>query len=174
MSPEHLHLILSHIPMVGLSCALFPLLIGLLARSYPALISGLLLAFVCGWSVFLVNQTGEQAKERFIEASQHSIRLDKDALRVVEMHSTDAAFLSRVMYAAAGVATLGLLLCVARSSWAYPIGWVVFILCAGSLVAGILIADSGYKIRRDDLRASTQMQSATEHYPDTFHRGLDV
>ena len=132
------------------------------------------MAFVCGWAVFLVNQTGEQAEEHFHAAGQNGIILDKDALKVVEMHRTDAEFFSHVMYAAAGVATLGLLLCVARSSWAYPIGWVVFILCAGSLVAGLLIADSGYKIRRIDLRASIPIQSAAEHCPDTLHRGLDV
>jgi hypothetical protein len=174
MSPEHLHLLINHIVLAGFGCALLPLLIGLMTRSYPALISGLLLAFICGWAIFLVNQTGDQAEQRFQAAAHHQIRLDEDALRWVDTHKDDARFFGKMMYASAGFATLGLLLCVARSSWAYPVGWLVFILCAGSLVTGFMIADSGYKIRRPDLRVEYRLESGPEGLTDPVHRRLDV
>jgi hypothetical protein len=174
MSAEHLHLMIVHIPVVGLACAIIPLLVGLLSRTYAAVIAGLMIAFVCGWSIFLVNQTGQQAEDRFESAVHNQIVIDQEAFHWIEVHRKDAETFSRVSYATAGVATLGLLLCVARSKWAYPIAWIVFLLCVASLVAGLMISDTGYKIRRQDFRAQMEWISPAEGVADTIHCRGDI
>ena len=92
----------------------------------------------------------------------------------MDVHKADAQFFTQVMYGAAGFATLGLLLCVARSAWAYPVAWIVFILCAASLIAGLMIADSGYKIRRQDFRTSLELNLPAEGRADALHGRFDI
>ncbi|MGA0334305.1 MAG: hypothetical protein ACO3NW_10155 [Kiritimatiellia bacterium] len=42
MTPEHLHLALNHLPLLGAALSLIPILIGLLTRNRMTLLSGLL------------------------------------------------------------------------------------------------------------------------------------
>lgn len=174
MSPEHLHLAFNHLPFLGLGLALVPLLIGIFGRSRPALASGLLLAAVCGWSVILVMETGEEAYDRYEHASRHGIALDADVKQWVEAHEQDAESLSFLMYATGAVATIALLLSVVRVGGAFVLGWIVVLLCIASLAAGIVIADSGGKIRRPDFRADTRPASFLEQLPHQPHCGFDI
>jgi len=174
MTPEHIHVATNHLPFLGLGLAIIPLLVGLLVRSKPALVSGLLLTFICGGSVFLVVDTGKEAGERYLQASQHNIQIDMEAKAWVEAHGEDAQLFAKVMYAAAGVATLALLIAITGSSMVYPIAWIVVILNVASLAAGFLVADSGGKIRRPDFRAEMRIESPAEQLADTIHGPFDV
>lgn len=174
MSPEHIHLALNHLPFLGLGLAVIPILIGILGRNRGALGSGLLLAAVCGWSVVLVMDSGEEAYERYENSSRHGIVLDSEAREWMEVHEEDAESLSFLMYAAAGVASVALVLCITRMSGAFLLSWIAVLLCLASLAAGILIADSGGKIRRVDFRDGSLTWSAGEGSAYAFHGGLDV
>ena len=151
MTPEHLHLVLNHFPIIGLACACVPLFIGIVKNSRTTIISGLLLAAVCGWMTFAVMETGEQASERY-ETAPISNYLDANFAHYLDIHEERADKGSKVMYAAAVLATLNLILIV----WNAPVGrWasiVVLIACLLSAAAGVWIADAGGKIRRPDFR----------------------
>ncbi|MGC9450161.1 MAG: hypothetical protein ACP5I4_01825 [Oceanipulchritudo sp.] len=178
MSPEHLHLVTNHLPFLGLGLAMIPLVFGLLGRNRAALGSGLLIAFLCGWSVILVMSTGEEAYERYEHAGNYGISLDSGAEKWLETHEEDAHFFQPVFYIAAGTATVALMLCIVGSRMVYPLSWIVFLLCGASLACGILIADSGGKIRRPDFRPGTStgilMESSPENLPDALHGRFDV
>jgi hypothetical protein len=137
-------------------------------------VAGLLMAALSGWSVLLVMETGEEAYERYEDAAKHGIALDRDYEKWMEAHEENAETLSVVMYVTAGVATLGLLLCVVHAGGAYVLSWLVVILSLASLAAGIVIASSGGKIRRPDFRADTQPLSVTEDLADSVHGRLDL
>jgi len=174
MTAEYIHMATNHLPYLGLGLATLPLLVGLLGRNKAALVSGLLLTFICGWSVLLVMDTGRGAAERYELASQIRIDLDADAKRFIEAHREDAETFSKVMYAAATFATISLLLCSVGSTLAYPVSWMVVILNLASLAGGLLVADSGYKIRRTDFRAEYRIESSAEYPPQAIHGQFDV
>lgn len=132
------------------------------------------MAALCGWSVMLVMETGEEAYERYEHASRYSISIDADAKKWLEAHEKDAESLSFLMYATGAMATIALLLCVVRIGGDFFLSWIVVLLCVASLVAGILIADSGGKIRRPDFRADSRAASFLEQLSHQPHRGFDI
>lgn len=151
MNPEHLHLALNHIPIIGLACSLVPIVAGILAKNKTAMISGLVLAAVCGWTTPVVMETGEMAYERYESGSVRRY-LDPAFKDPLETHEHRAEKGSVVFYAAAVLATLSLVLAI----WRFEAGrWaavLTVLACLASVAAGVWIADSGGKIRRVDFR----------------------
>lgn len=151
MNPEHLHLALNHIPIIGLACAMIPIVAGILAKNKVALVSGLVLAAVCGWTTPAIMETGEMAYERYESGSVRRY-LDPAIKDPLEMHEHRAEQGSVVFYVAAALATVSLGL----AWWRFDAGrWAAILTvmaCLASVVAGVWIADSGGKIRRVDFR----------------------
>ena len=153
MTPEHLHLALNHLPFLGSGFALIPLLIGIFFKSRAALVSGLLIAAVSGWSTGLVMGTGEKAYERYYN-DPISAMVGQEGHEAMELHEMRAHDWSKVMYVSALVATLGLGACAKfRKAERWAAG-ASALLCAASLGAGIYTAESGGKIRRPDFRVT--------------------
>lgn len=151
MTPEHLHLALNHLPFLGSGFALIPILVGLIFKSRPALISGLVIAALSGWSTGLVMDTGEKAYERYYNEPVASM-IGEAGHEAMELHEERAHDWSKAMYASAVVATLALAACAKfRKAEKWAAG-ASALLCAVSLGAGIYTAESGGKIRRPDFR----------------------
>jgi hypothetical protein len=168
MTPEHLHLALNHIPVIGLGCALVPLLIGLYHNQRATLVSGLLLAAASGWMTPLVMETGEEAYERYERGPVASL-LDAGADEAMEIHEERAELWSVAMYVAAAVASFGLLVAWLRPSWLFGVGCLAVVACIAGNLAGIWVAESGGKIRRPDFRASAPELSAREEGHEREH-----
>jgi len=152
MTPEHLHLALNHIPIIGLACAIAPLLLGVLRKQRLTIVAGLLIAAVSGWFTPFVTGTGEDAYERYEDGPIASL-LDSDAEKYLEAHEHMAHDGSRIMYLTAILATVGLGLVFWRPKSSHWIGIIVIAACLISVAAGLWIADSGGKIRRPDFRS---------------------
>ncbi|MCS6771234.1 MAG: hypothetical protein NZ740_04330 [Kiritimatiellae bacterium] len=151
-TPEHLHLALNHLPFLGALFAIFPLIIGLLTRSRPTIVSGLAIAAFAGWTTPFVMATGEAAYERY-ERGAVAGWLDPGAGEFLEIHEQRAHRWSKILYASAGISTLGLILALRREKWVVLAAVVSLLFCAASTMAGVWIAESGGKIRRPDFRA---------------------
>lgn len=152
MNPEHLHLALNHFPIIGLACASVPLFLGILKNSKIAIISGLCLALVSGWLTFAVMETGENASERY-ETAPISNYLDGNFGHYLDIHEDRAEKGSKIMYAAAVLATLSLILVLRNIPAGRWVSIAVLMFCLLSAAAGIWIADAGGKIRRPDFRS---------------------
>lgn len=151
MTPEHQHLVLNHIPIIGSACAILPLVAGFYLRNAGLLLTGLLLAAVCGWTTPFVMESGEEAEHRY-EMGAVRPYLDAHAEDFVEEHGERAEKGSKVMYVSAILATI----CLVAARWCWPVArWgalVVAVACLMAMMAGIWIADAGGKIRRVDFR----------------------
>lgn len=154
MNPEQVHLALNHIAFIGLALSLIPLGIGIGFKSRPAILSGLLIAALCGWTTPFVMDSGEDAYERY-EDHPADFHLDSEVEYWLHEHEERGHTGSKVMYAAAAAATIALGLHFWRPKWSLPAVWVVIALAAASLAAGIWIADTGGKIRRPDFRTES-------------------
>jgi hypothetical protein len=156
MTAEHQHLALNHLPIIGLACASLPVLAGILTKNKTTLLTGLFLAAVCGWVTPVVMQSGEYAYERY-EIGSVKPYLDPEVRIWMEQHEERAEKGSKVMLAAAVLATI----CLPLTFWRFDLGrWaslLVVLACLASVAAGIWIADSGGKIRRVDFREETPL-----------------
>ena len=68
-TPAHLHLAINHAPIIGLSVACLPVLIGILFHSRGALASGLLAVILCAGTTPAIMQTGWGAYDAFMDLS---------------------------------------------------------------------------------------------------------
>lgn len=152
MNPEKIHLAINHLPLVGLGFATVPLLIGLLTKGRAALLSGLIIAVLAGWSTALVMETGEEAYERYEEGPPRAY-LDDEVETWLHIHEERAETWAKLLYLTAGLATLTLILLLAVPKYAWAAAWLTLVLCLASVGASIWIADSGGDIRRVDFRA---------------------
>ncbi len=153
MPPEKLHLALNHLPLIGLAFALIPLLVGLIWKSRPALISGLLVATIAGWATPFIMSTGEAAYERY-EDGPPRVHLDSEVEDWLHLHEERAHTWSKLLYGTAVVATGTLLLAFFKYPLARKVSWLVCLLCLSSVGASVWIADSGGAIRRVDFRSN--------------------
>jgi len=152
MNPAHLHLMLNHIPLVGIGFVVLLLTIALIRRSNELVnISLIFVIFVALWAI-PVHQTGESAEE-LVEG------LPGISEQLVEAHdeSADIAF---IFIEAVGV--LALITLVLRRYHA-KLGNVLTILTLlGLIVSGGLIAwtaNQGGKINHPEIRSDTSMIS---------------
>ena len=109
MTPEHLHLAINHLPILGVGFAVIPLAIGVFRNSRVTLFSGLLMAVLAGWTTPVVMESGEQAYERY-EHRPISTYLDAKAEDVMHDHEERAEVGAKVMVLTALLATLSLIL----------------------------------------------------------------
>lgn len=151
MTPEKLHLALNHFVFLLPFAALIPLIAGLVLKNRVAMLSGVGIAFLGSLMTGLVMGNGEDAYERYKEGPVTAY-LDADFYEALEEHEHVAHDFSKIMYALL-VASIGAaIVAFVRPVWLPYAVVLVILLSLASVVAGVLIADSGGKIRRPDFR----------------------
>ena len=155
LSPEHLHLAINHLPFLGSGLALVPLLVGILRRHRPTLLTALALVAVCGWTTPLVMETGESAYHRY-ESGPARPHLDPQAASVMEIHEEHAETAAALFYLSALTSSLALGLNFKPLPGARLSAWAAAAAAFLALGAGVWVADSGGQIRRPDFRSPPQ------------------
>ena len=151
MTPEHFHLVLNHLPIVGLAMAVLPLLAGLIARNRAWQLCGLMLVLLSALSVPLVVWSGEQAHDRYDEGVVAPF-IDADGKHWMHVHGSRAERGVKVYYAEAALAALSLVTAWKKPPWASLASALTLAVAIGALGVGVWIADAGGKIRRPDFR----------------------
>lgn len=151
MTPEHFHLALNHLPIVGLAVAVLPLLAGLIARNRAWQLCGLMLALVSALSVPLVVWSGEEAHDRYDEGVVAPF-IDAGGKHWMHVHGSRAERGAKVYYAEAALAALALGAAWKKPQWASMASALTLAVAIAALGVGVWIADAGGKIRRPDFR----------------------
>jgi hypothetical protein len=157
--PAYRHLLINHIPIIGLAFAALSLGVALLMRNRPAQLLALGLVCLSASSMVVVNRTGHEAFE------QLRTLVDDPGADWMDVHLDRAEKATPVFYALAVLAVVAALL---PKRWprivlALTIG--SFILALVCLVLSAWIAKSGGQIRHPELRAS----AATTPAPSDHH-----
>ncbi len=160
LTPAHLHLALNHVPIIGLSVGLLPLLVGLLFRSRGALASGLLVVICCVAVMPVVMETGEGAQESFADGSIEP-GMDAAGKAAFREHSHRADFTAPVVYAAGILALAALLALVRFPRQAAWIGWAVVLQTLLSVSLSVWTAEAGGRIRHPEFRNPSQGQQSS-------------
>ncbi len=135
----HLHLLLNHVPVIGLVAALLVLLWGVIRRSAEVMNVGLVIVVVAGLAAGGTFLTGEPAEER-VEG------LPGVAKPVIETHE-DAATIALIVTAIAAVLALVALVMPRK-----PLG-AVTVIVIGAVAFGLMAraANLGGQIRHTEL-----------------------
>jgi hypothetical protein len=153
-TPAHLHLALNHVPIIGLAVACLPVLIGILFHSRGALASGLLAVLFCAATVPAIMETGEGAREAFVDGSAIP-PVDEAGNAAFHQHAGRAKITAPFVYASgllALVALVALLRFPRQAAW---VGWGVLAGCLLSIALSVWTAEAGGRIRHMEFRSST-------------------
>jgi hypothetical protein len=166
MTPEHIHLVLNHVPVIGTAIACVVLVWGILRNQRELLLCGLVIAAASAWVTPLLMSTGESAYERY-EDGEVAKYLDPNAHTYLEAHEERAHTWSKLMYVTALLASAGLAASLWRRNLARWSAIPVALSCAISVAAGVWIAESGGKIRRIDFRGPSPSHESGLHKQQT-------
>ena len=145
--PEYLHILLNHLPLVGLAVATAATLAALLLRNRGAIAIGLVLMALLAATAWPVMETGEGAYNRVRPLT------DEDGKRALRQHMDLAEDWGIIYYVTAAMAVLALIAARKKPQWMWPPAILAVLLAVASLVVGALIAEAGGRIRHPEFRA---------------------
>jgi cell division protein FtsW (lipid II flippase) len=150
-TPEHLHVALNHVALIGFAVAMIPLLIALLRKDRGALLSGLLIVLICGLSIPVVMETGEEATERII-TGKAGVELDSATGVFLHEHEERAELAAVFVYIVTGLAAAGLLVMRIKPQHQYKLAVLVLAGCIICTALLVWTAEAGGRIRHPEFR----------------------
>lgn len=152
--PEHLHVMLNHLP-VTLSLLLAPIIIaGLIARSHAVLAVAFSLGLLADLATPLVMQTGQRAYDRF-NASQIQPPLDDRGDIAMEMHEEAAEKAAPFLYVMGLGCIAGLVFLRWRPDWVRGCAYLVLLISLAASALTLRSAVLGGQIRHPEFRPAT-------------------
>ena len=152
---EYVHVVLNHLPIIGLLAGLMVLVIAIFQKSRATAIAAYSVIFVMSLSVFPVTEFGEKAED------QVESLLDKAGHHWLEEHSARADRAGWIYYVAAGVALGGLVAPRFLPKSAPFFLWATLLIGIAALTAGVWIASAGGKIMHREFRYSVAPEGSS-------------
>jgi len=152
-NPAYRHLLINHLPILGLAAGVLALFVGLLLRGRAAKIPGLIVILVMATSAFPVYETGEQA--------YRSIRRVADDVGVdwLDAHMDRADQGVSAFYALAGLALVALVLPIKWPPSSLPLAILTLLAAVACLSVGGWIAQAGGPIMHAELRPAAPAET---------------
>ena len=154
-TPAHIHLAINHFPIIGLAVACVSVLIGILFHSRGALAAGLVAVLVCVGMMPLIMQTGESARESFVDGTIDP-GMDAAGNAAFKQHAHRASATAPVVYSVGILALVSLLALIKFPRQAAWIGWAVLLGSMISIGLSIWTAEAGGRIRHTEFRSFTE------------------
>lgn len=161
--PEYVHVVLNHLPLVGLGVAALALAIALLSKSRAATVGCLVLVLVTAASVWAVVESGESAYNRIRAIA------DPDGAPLLKHHMEAADRWVWLYYASALLAAIALAVNWKKPKWTMPVGIAVVVLSLAATVAGISIAQLGGEVRHPEFRPGADV--VPQNVPEGHEHG---
>jgi hypothetical protein len=149
LTSEHLHVLLNHLPLVGLMVAVVVLAAALVLRNRPAGVLGLVLVSLTAGTAWPVIESGQSSYVRVRELA------DEEGKAYLRHHMVLAERWDKLYYATAAVAVLGLLAAWKWSRGFQALAVLAAVLATASLLAGAVIAEAGGKVRHPEFRTGS-------------------
>ncbi|MDA0836753.1 MAG: hypothetical protein O3B01_15600 [Planctomycetota bacterium] len=149
--PEHIHLIINHIPILGPAFAILPLVYFLVTRSKDALLLGLFITVISTGSMRFVMWTGELSEERVSNQLQHLVDDEGHSKWKLE-HWERASVGAKVLYMTLVLSITALVFFKRLEKHHLYVGIANLLLSGLCLGMCIWIADAGGKIHHPEFR----------------------
>lgn len=154
-TPEHLHVMLNHFPLIGVIAATIPLLFGIMRNSSTALAAGFFMCILFSGLTYPVMETGGKAADRFYDGDIHP-NWDAEGEKWFEIHAHRADETAKFAYGLVGLSFIGLL-CSWKIKKIQAFMGIITLLGCG-VVIGLMswVARAGGQIRHPEFRVETQ------------------
>lgn len=149
MTPEHLHLVTNHIPVIGAGLALAALIVTLVIRSSAGIRTSLAIAAAATATTPLVSWSGEEAEERM----EDSRMLDAAGRKWMDMHEDRAEVAVGVLIGACVLCLAALAVGAWKPEWLVVASLLAGIGLAVALGFGAWAGSAGGQIRHPEIRA---------------------
>lgn len=156
-TPEYIHVLTIHLPLVGLTAALIPLFIAVIKRSPAVLLTAFIMVFIFSVFIPVVMISGETAMER-IESTTFSEMVDAEGKEWMQTHYERAEIAAKFVYLAIALSLLGLAAMRYHPEYMFRIAVVIIIDIL--LAVGLMIwaAEAGGKIRHPEFRDNVSFE----------------
>ena len=144
--PAYRHVLLTHVPVIGMAVAWVVLVIGIVSRERSSLLGGLALVALTAGSTLLVIRAGNDAYPSTFG------KLDGDGRAWLDHHTYLADSWGTVLYVNAALAALAMGLGAWRPAVLRRCAMGVAATTLASLVAAAVIAETGGKIKHPEFR----------------------
>jgi hypothetical protein len=144
--PAYRHMLLNHVPIIGLFMAFVVLATGLVARQAALLFTGLTLVALTAGASFPVARYGDAAYPAIYDT------LDGHGRDWLDYHVEVAESWLPLLYANAGLALVVLVACIVRPGLLRWASVLVALVTLASIVGASVVARSGGKIQHPEFR----------------------
>ena len=144
--PAYRHMLLNHIPLIGLAIALLVLLAGLLLKQAAVMYLGLALTLASSAIALPVALAGDAAYTEIYDG------LGGDGRDWLDYHVYLAERLLPLIYANAVLALVALVVGILRSAWLSPAVALIALVSCASVAGTVLVAEAGGKIKHPEFR----------------------
>lgn len=152
LAPDHLHVLVNHLPIIGIAATMIPLIYAIILREKHTLIVSFLMCLIFGGSIVVVMGTGDDASEDIDHGSRLGTLLDTQGRQWLHIHEERADKGAIVLYLTAGSGLLGLLSLWKFPKFSFPLGALSLLLCVASVAAMFWVAQAGGNIRHPEFR----------------------
>jgi uncharacterized membrane protein len=158
MNAAHLHLLVNHLPIVGLLIAFFTFLFGVIFKNSTVKRTALCICILCSTSVFLANASGEEAEEQVEEI----VGIDH---RTIHEHEEAAEPLMPVAILTILASAVSLWSDLKQKSFTTKVQLFTFILMLAGVIISARAGYTGGMIRHPEAYNTAQ----TEHHEHNEH-----
>lgn len=150
-TPEHLHVALNHVALIGFAVAIIPLIIAFIRKDGGALLAGFLIVLICGLSIPIVMETGDGASVR-LATGEAGVQMDSAGAAFLNEHEHRADVAAVFVYIATGLAAAGLLVIRIKPQHQYKLAALVLLSCVVCTALLVWAAEAGGRIRHPEFR----------------------
>jgi hypothetical protein len=144
--PEYVHVVINHLPLVGLPVAMLALTAALVMRNRGAILLGLALVSLMALSIWPVSEYGQAGFDRVLSMA------DENGQAFLKEHAQLVDRWSFLYYLTGGIAVAGFALAWKWPRVLAPLAAASVVAGMASIVAGIFIAQAGGQIRHREFR----------------------
>jgi len=155
MEFEHLHVMVNHVPLLGLVFVCVPLAYALIANDRHMLLMSLGVIIALAVSARVTMWTGEEATERF-EHGPVKQHIDEHGLKWIGEHEYRAERAAFTTYLLGVLAIGGYVALWKRPNWLRAIAGSMLVLCLLNFLLYAWCADAGGKVRHAEFRDPSQ------------------
>jgi len=159
-APEYIHVLTIHLPLVGLTAALIPLVIAVIKRNPTVLLTAFLMVFIFSIFIPVVMISGETAMER-IESTSFSQMVDAEGKEWLQVHYERAEIAAKFVYLAIALSLLGLAAMRYRPEYMFRMAIVIIIDILIAVGLMIWAAEAGGKIRHPEFRDNVSFEQSS-------------
>ena len=162
ITPEYLHIILNHLPLIGFLAAVIPLLIGAALKKVELVRTGVLLVLLFGAPAYFIIETGEEAADR-LKDGEIGVVLDELSHGIMHEHEERAETAIIAIYITLGLAVLCLAATFKMKKAGMPLAWITLLSLVVSLGLTTWTAQAGGKIRHPEFRTEADIKAMQAH-----------